>query len=264
MSRSRKKEPTLKVPIEKIDDDGRRAAEDIVVVEVPLTIFLNGTDVGTLLCSPSDLKFLTAGYLLTEGFIGKTTELTDIIVNERGWYVHANTTGEVHLPEGKSTRRLVTSGCGGAPMMQGVGSGLPAPVSSGIGIGHDVLLENMKTFLRDSTLFRETGAVHSCAIVGAQKIEYRADDIGRHNALDKVIGWCLQSGVAMEDKAVLSTGRGSSEIVLKSVRAGIPVIVSHSAPTSMAVELAEKLGATLVGFARGRRMNIYSHGSRIN
>ena len=90
-----------------------------------------------------------------------------------------------------------------------------------------------------------------------------ADDIGRHNALDKVIGWCFQNGVITGNKTVLTTGRSSSEMVLKSVRAGIPVIVSHSAPTSLAVELAEKLGATLVGFARGRRMNVYSHGSRI-
>ncbi len=260
MSRS----PTRKVSIEKIDDNGRHKTEDMVVAEVPLTIFLNDTDVGTLLCSPSDLKFLTVGYLLTEGFIDKATELQDIIVNERGWYVHVNTADEVHLPEGRSTRRLVTSGCGGAPAMQGVGSGLPVPVSSKIKIDHNVLLKGMNTFLKNSTLFRETGAVHSCAIVGTQKIEYRADDIGRHNALDKVIGWCLQNGVVTEDKAVLTTGRGSSEMVLKSVRAGIPVIVSHSAPTSMAIELAEELGATLVGFARGRRMNIYSHESRIS
>ncbi len=82
--------------------------------------------------------------------------------------------------------------------------------------------------------------------------------------LDKVIGWCLQDNVPTEDKAVLTTGRSSSEMVLKSVRAGIPIIVSHSAPTSLAVELAEKLNATLVGFARGRRMNIYSHGFRID
>ncbi len=265
MNRSEKTKPTQEVPIERIDADGRRAADDAVVTEVPFTIFLNGTDVGTLLCSPCDLKFLAAGYLLTEGFIGKSTELAEMTLSEKGWYVHVTATGNVHLPEGEPTRRLVTSGCGqaGAALMQGVGIGLPEPVSSGIKIGSDVLLEYMKQFLRDSDLYRETGAVHSCAVAGTEGIEYRADDIGRHNALDKVIGWCLRNGVATENKVVLTTGRSSSEIVLKSARVGIPVIVSHSAPTSLAIDLAEKLGATLVGFARGRRMNIYSHGSRI-
>lgn len=265
MSRSQKTKPTQKVPIERIDADGRRTTDDIVVTEVPFTIFLNGTDVGTLLCSPCDLEFLAAGYLLTEGFIDRSTELSEMTLSEKGWYIHVNTTGEVHLPEGKPTRRLVTSGCGqaGAALMKGVGIGLPEPVSSEMKINHEDLLEGMKQFLQDSDLFRETGAVHSCAVACTQKIKYRADDIGRHNALDKAIGWCLQNDVATEDKAVLTTGRSSSEMVLKSVRGGIPIIVSHSAPTSLAVELAEKLNATLVGFARGGRMNIYSHGSRI-
>ena len=265
MRRSRQGRHTERREIERLQAGSREKAQDALVEEVPFTILLNGVEIATLLCYPSDLTFLAAGFLLSEGFIGSETDLTDMVLNERGRYVHVTASGAVRMPEAGSTGRLVTSGCGSSKTRQalGVGEGLPPPVSSDLRIGHEVLTNMMKQFLKGSSLFQETGAVHSCGICDSESILYRADDIGRHNALDKVVGWSFLNGTSLGDKVLLSTGRASSEVVLKAVRAGVPAVVSHSAPTSLGVALAEQLGCTLVGFARGRRMNIYTHGFRI-
>ena len=265
MKRCEEKRHTDRVEIERLEAGGRSKADDTIVAEVPFTISLNGVEVATLLCCPSDLTFLAAGYLLSEGFIDAEAELSETVLNEKGYCVHVTAKGAVQLPQGGSTGRLVISGCGQCriPLMHGPGEGLPAPISSGLRVSHKALLDMMDQFLRSSALFRDTGAVHSCAICDRRAILYRADDIGRHNALDKVIGWSFIKGMTRDDKVLLITGRASSEMVLKAVRAGVPVLVSHSAATTLGVDLAKQLGCTLIGFARGQRMNIYSHGFRV-
>lgn len=265
MRHYREKKHTHRVSIERLNSAGRMKAEDALVEEVPFTILLGGVEVVTLLCYPSELAFLAAGYLLSEGFIDAETSLDELVVNERGWCAHVTARGTVPLPKGNPGGRVVTSGCGSGHvgLLKGTGKGLPKPISSDLRVSHKVLLEMMKRFLQSSTLFRDTGAVHSCAICDQGKILYRADDIGRHNALDKVVGWSFLKQLGREDKVLLSTGRISSEMVLKTVRAGIPMVVSHSAATALGVELAEELGCTLIGFARGQRMNIYTHGFRV-
>jgi FdhD protein len=112
-------------------------------------------------------------------------------------------------------------------------------------------------------LFKATGGVHSAALADNEMLLYFYEDIGRHNAVDKIIGECLLNGTATDDKALFTSGRISSEIMLKAAKLKIQLIVSRAAPTSLSVELAEALNITLVGFVRGRRMNIYSHPWRI-
>jgi FdhD protein len=116
----------------------------------------------------------------------------------------------------------------------------------------------MKQFQNDSLLFRQTGGVHGACLVRDNLIRYRADDIGRHNAVDKVAGMALLAEQALPEYILLSSGRISSEIVKKSVRLGIPMIVSHSAATSEAIRLGWQYKVYLLGFARGSRFNIYS------
>jgi FdhD protein len=119
-------------------------------------------------------------------------------------------------------------------------------------------------FQRKSVLFRETGGVHSAALANGEAIRIFMADIGRHNAIDKVIGKALLSGLNLADLVMLTSGRISSEIVLKVAHCGTPILVSRSAPTDRAVEMAKQVNLTVIGFARGSRMNIYSGEERIS
>ncbi len=122
----------------------------------------------------------------------------------------------------------------------------------------------MHEFEKRSVLFRKTGGVHAAGLANKERILFYFEDIGRHNAVDKVVGKCLQNQVSCEDKMLLLTGRISSDIVAKASKSGIGIIVSRSAPTGLAVKNAQRLGITLVGFARGSKMNIYSFPMRIS
>jgi len=114
-----------------------------------------------------------------------------------------------------------------------------------------------------SSIYRMTGGVHSAALCDRKHILVFADDIGRHNAIDKIFGQCLLENIPIGENIILTSGRISSEILLKVAKRKIPMIISKSAPTDLGVRLAEDLGITLIGFARGRRMNVYAHDRRM-
>ena len=124
-------------------------------------------------------------------------------------------------------------------------------------------MDLIKEFNKSSQLFLDTGGVHSCALCDINKIIIFKEDIGRHNALDKVLGKALLEDIDFRDKIILTSGRISSEILIKTAKRQIPVIVSRSAPTSLSIDIAKKLNITLIGFARGKRMNIYSNFSTL-
>jgi len=121
----------------------------------------------------------------------------------------------------------------------------------------------MESLQQQAVLFKATGGVHSAALADTEKILFFCEDIGRHNAIDKIIGEAIKAGTATDDKIIVSSGRLSSEILLKAAKLQIQMLVSRAAPTSLSIELAESLNITLVGFVRGKRINIYSHGWRI-
>jgi len=116
---------------------------------------------------------------------------------------------------------------------------------------------------RESELYRATGGVHSAALCDNRALLIFSEDIGRHNAIDKIFGKCLIEGIQTDNRVIITSGRISSEILLKIAKRNIPIIVSRSAPTSLAVKLANKLGITLIGFARGKRINIYTNDWRV-
>jgi len=121
----------------------------------------------------------------------------------------------------------------------------------------------MRDFNKRSELFLNTGGVHSVALGTDEGILLFHEDVGRHNAMDKTIGEASLKNIELFDKTVLTSGRVSSEMLIKAAKGQIPVIVSRSAPTDLAVELANNLGITIIGFARGQRMNIYSNPGRV-
>ncbi|MBU0502732.1 MAG: formate dehydrogenase accessory sulfurtransferase FdhD [bacterium] len=247
-----------KVKITRIDlRSGCEELEDKVVIETPLTIILNNIELSTLLCSPDKLKELAIGHLVSENFISSKEDIKSVDLNEKTTVVRVETTNQI--PEAElDKKRIITSGCGRGQTFYNYRdfSGCQ-PIKSKIELKPEIILRLMDEFQKKSVIFQETGGVHSAALGQGDKIIAFAEDIGRHNAVDKIVGEVVLKGEETKDKFLLLSGRISSEILIKAARLGVPLIVSRSAPTDIAVKLAKHLNITLVGFARGTRMNVY-------
>jgi len=250
---------TKTVEIVKVLGNRRVRQEDIVVKEAICTIAVNGTRVANLACTPSDIESLAVGYLLSERIIDSYSDILALLVKEDECIVEVEISGKIETADRIATivsgRRSTGQSEDGPFHAQNVTSKLTVSSSS--------LVVIVKDFQKASELFRSTGGVHSAAICKPDGIIFFKDDIGRHNAVDKVLGMCSIKGISTEDKILLLTGRVSSDILLKATPRGMPILVSQSAPTHLAIRLASESGTTLVGFARGEAMNIYSHDWRI-
>ena len=141
--------------------------------------------------------------------------------------------------------------------------GMYSRVRSALRIDPDDISSRIALLEQESDLFHLTGGVHSAALSCADGMVARFEDVGRHNALDKLVGWCVMGGVRVDDKMLLFSGRVPQEIMLKAIRLGVPVVVSPGAPTSLSVDLAEEYGVTLIGFAKRGHFNVYSHPERV-
>jgi FdhD protein len=236
----------------------------VVAVERPLTIVLDEQELVTLLCSPSDMDFLAAGYLFAEGFIEDRKEIKRLIVDRERGVVRVFTQGGTGQDRQVLFRRLITSACGrGAAFYSAADAARPARVSSRTAVTPSVICSLVDEFNMRSFLFEATGGVHSAALADADHIIVRNDDLGRHNAIDKVFGECIMKGMTTEGRVVISSGRVPSEMVLKAARGKVPILVSLGATTDLGVRLADDLGVTLVGFARGKKMTVYSNRWRV-
>jgi FdhD protein len=246
-------EETEKLPIIRVTERGGKRLEDEVVREFSLTIILNGRELVTLLCSPSNLSYLAVGFLLSEGLIESREDIKKLIVDERREVVEVETGENIRLDNQASARRMLTSGVGS----------IPPRVESDIAISARRVLALVNEFSQLSPMYKATGGVHSAALCNTDNIIVFSEDIGRHNAIDKIFGQCFMEGMPTEGHLVITSGRVSSEILLKVARRNVPLLVSQAAPTDLGVRLANDLGVTLVGFAQGKRMNIYTHEQRL-
>jgi FdhD protein len=252
-----------KVSIQRISEYGKEPAEDIIVKEFPLTIVFNGDELVTLLCSPANLKYLALGFLFSEGLIKKKEEIKQTIIDEAKGVVRVDTHDSRIDENDVVFKRIITPGCGrGASFYSAADSGLQS-VRSNVEIKASVVFDLMKIFQHRSLVFRTTGGVHSAALADGREIIIFNEDIGRHNAIDKIFGECFDNDISVNDRIILTSGRVSSEIVIKIARRQVPVLISKSAPTSSGIRLSNELGITLVGFVRGTRMNVYTHDQRI-
>ena len=255
---------TEKLTVLKLTETGSSSIEDIVAKESPLTIVLNNRELVTLLCSPVNLKYLAVGFLSSEGLLQSKDEIRRITVDDRRGVVRVETEGNEEPAGDALFKRFITSGCGrGASFYNAVDAQGQRKVESRVKISTLEVLALVKEFQQRSQLYRATGGVHSAALSDTKNIVVFGEDIGRHNAVDKIFGECLLNDIATDDRIVITSGRVSSEIVLKIARRNVPIIVSKSAPTDLGVRLADNLGVTLVGFVRGKRMNVYTHAGRI-
>ncbi len=253
-----------KVNIVQIISKRRERLRDEIVREVPLTILVNEKELVTLQCSPDKLEYLAVGFLLSEGIIEKGTEIKDINLSKKGWYIRVGLRGDFPIDKYLSGKRIIGSGCSGAiTFYRDIDAQRCVPLKNETEYSYQKISSLMRQFQQSSLTFKHTGGVHSCALCSQEGIEVFTEDIGRHNAMDKIFGECFIRGISTQDKFILTSGRVSSEILIKTVKQKVPIIASHSAPTDLAVGLAEKLNLTLIGFVRGHRMNIYSNNYRI-
>jgi len=255
---------TSRLEILRIKDGKTESLRDVVIKESPATIFLDDIELANLMCSPKNLDCLAVGFLFAEGLIRTKKDIKKVFADERDGVVWVELKKARTSPEKLIARRFITTGCGkGLTYYDATLDDGRLRSKSRFKLRADSLPLLMREFLRRSRLYRLTGGVHSAAICSARSILVFNEDIGRHSAIDKVIGECILKGIRTTDRIMVTTGRISSEILVKAARSRTPIIISKSAPTDLAVRLATDFGITLVGFARGSRMNVYSNEWRI-
>jgi FdhD protein len=255
---------TSRLEVLRIKDGKTESLRDVVIKESPVTIFLDDIELANLMCSPKNLDYLAVGFLFAEGLINSRKDVKKILADEKDGVVWVELKKAWKSPERLIARRFITTGCGkGLTYFDAAQDGRRLRSKSRFKVRVDSFPPLMREFLRKSRLYRLTGGVHSAAMCSARSILVFNEDIGRHSAIDKVLGECILKGIRTTDRIMVTTGRISSEILVKAARSRTPIIISKSAPTDLAVRLATDFGITLVGFARGSRMNVYSNEWRI-
>ena len=228
---------TKEIDILRVEDGVSVSKADTIAVERTIHIYVNGQRHAVLTATPQNLEELVLGQLLSTG---KIRDLKDV--------------GKMSFDVDFRTVQVETSG-GSAPLI---------PVSDGLCVPVDDILFNMDNFLQNkSVAFRNTGALHACALIVDGRILHFMEDIGRHNALDKTIGRALCEKTSLDRAVVLTSGRMPGDIMAKIIQSRAQIVVSRSAPTDAGVQLALDNNVTLCGFARKDRINIYTGKQRI-
>ncbi|OGN90417.1 MAG: formate dehydrogenase family accessory protein FdhD [Chloroflexi bacterium RBG_13_46_14] len=245
---------TKKYLISRIDGKDLTRIETNIVREFTMTVFVNDIEFASLSCSPSDLEYLAVGFILSQGLVTNREDITDIKADKSGkvWLYTS------HKIDAGAKLKLTSSGGRSSDT-----SNIVKRIQSQVTIPADRVFSLMDEFDRYSRDFRKTGGVHSAALCDAEKILIFHEDIGRHNAIDKVFGQCFMDGITTDNYFLLTSGRVPSDIMNKVALRKVPVLIARKSPTDLSVEIAEKAGVTLLGFVRDTRMNIYSHAWRI-
>jgi len=224
-----------------------------VVSEQPLTVWVNGERFITLLCSPMKLDALVIGYLWMEKVIGAVTDVTRMDVSAVDGRADVTLRHPVVLP----TERILTSGCGGGITFR-IDHRLFPRLTSTLRVRPAQLAAAMKDLYIAAVHYQRSRGIHGAALSDGDQLLVVAEDVGRHNAVDKVKGEALRAGIPTEGRILLSTGRISSEMLLKAARMGVPLVASRTSPTEMAVGLAEQLNVTVCGYVRPDGLNVYA------
>lgn len=249
--------------ITRIKSENREVIEDFLASEVPLTIIVGNNELVTLLCMPKDLDDLVRGFLFTSGFIKGNEDIEKIVLDQERWAAYASLVDDSQISD-MAFKRMYTSGCGKGTLFYNVYDIMHrTKLSSPCTFRSHYISTLMMDFQKKSDIYSRTGGVHSAAMADNEGILVFRDDIGRHNAIDKVVGHAISNNYPLEDKIIITSGRISSEVIFKVQKCRIPIIVSRSAPTDQAVRIARDMGIILIGFARGYRMNIYSEEEKI-
>lgn len=244
------------LPILRVMDETFSEELHPVIEEVPVAVIVNGRHALTAMTSPVMLREFVIGFLYTERIIRSLDDIESIRIDDHKVSVLTKNPFKILV-----SKKTVLSGCGG--MSSFLDSTHLPSAPSGLIISPGVIQSAVKTALL-SDLHKETGGIHIVGLFDAEGGMIRiVEDIGRHNALDRAIGYALESGIDFEKTFVVCSGRISSEMVRKCLIAGIPLVASRGATTTLAVAIAEQANLTLIGFVRSNKMNIYSGRERI-
>ena len=260
--------PVRVVSLPTEDEEG--AHDDAVAVEAPLEVRIGGRPVAVLMRTPGDDEELVVGFLFGEGVIADADDILSIeepaglTESERGNVLDVRLCNARRPPPKRFF--LSAAGCGvcGKPSLASLEIQSP-PVSSRVTVSREALSTLPERLRAAQLLFTQTGGVHASGLFtpSGELVAVR-EDVGRHNALDKLVGWALGEGrVPLSERVLLESGRLSYELLQKAVAAGIPVVAGVGAPSSLAIDLAERFNVTLIGFLRPTRMNVYANPARV-
>lgn len=257
-------EESKRFPVLKAQGHTVTETTDLVVSEVPLTVYFNDEEIVTMLCSPAQLEELAIGFLLTEGFIKKQEELYSLRYEPEENLIWIE--GKARpLQKELMSKRFLSACCGKsrASFYFANDARLVKPQNSGLQITLTEAYTYANHLQEHLPLFQATGGIHSGGIARNGEILLTSYDIGRHNVFDKLFGSAFRAGLDLENHVIFFSGRISSEILLKVAKMKVPILIARSAPTDLALNLARDLKITVIGFARGDRLNIYTFPERI-
>lgn len=234
---------------------GRFIQSDIhVVTEIPFRIMVNGSELATMMCTPVKLRELTLGFLAFERFIDSMDDVASIEIDEE----ESDAYVQLKKPLEKIERRIFTSGCGGGVTFHLDYHDYP-PVRTERTLDPERIPSLIEDLHSAAVLYHQSRGIHTAALSDGENLIAVAEDVGRHNALDKLRGETLERGIDTRDHILISTGRISSEMLRKAARMNAPFVVSRTSPTSLSIYVAKRLGITLIGYVRRDRYNVYSH-----
>ena len=242
-----------------IEGDDVRRVEGGVIDEQLLSIYVNGESLATMMCSPVQLEALTVGFLFNEGMIDSADDIGLLQLNmPRSVADVILTRDDIKLPR----RMILTTGCGGGMTGQELSREFPG-LESDYTTTPPVIQRLMRQLQGAAQLYNAVRGVHTAVLGDADGLLVSAEDVGRHNAVDKVAGQALLDRIETIDRILLTSGRISSEMLGKARRMGIPIVASRTAPTSITVELADAWSICVIGYVRAGGMRVYTHGWRV-
>jgi FdhD protein len=256
------------VDIVKVDLSTGKAQKvtDYVAEEKPLQLFINNTFWATILCSPTNLKELAVGHLLSEGILKSIDEIEEVTLKEAENACYVKLKPSVNVDDrirlSRLHARVITSACGGGSPYQYTGKN--PYVESNLKVDAKVIFDSVNQLNFKAEGFRQTGGLHVAAIYkGDGSLVALAEDVGRHNAVDKVIGMAALNRVDFGMCFLALSGRISGDVAFKAAKVGLPIVASLSAALSSGITTAEESNVTLAGFVRGKRLNVYTVPERI-
>lgn len=230
------------------------------IVETPVSLTVNGKEWISFMCTPIHLEALAIGFLFNEGIIKSMDEVADARVCEHG----DNVDVWLHHSAEQPSHWRRTSGCtGGVTAVDLLAKPNVSLAENSFKVTPEAVMNMVEKLFESQELYRNTGGVHTSALSDGEKIVIAADDIGRHNTLDKIAGLCLMKNIFPQNRILITTGRISSEMLQKAAQLEAPILISRTSPSSLSIQMAERYGITLIGYARKHRFNVYSNIHRV-
>ena len=245
-------------------DEMGQPLQAALIQERPFSLYINSREVVTLMTIGDHLRWLALGWVRNQGLITDLNQIEVVEVDEDLGVIVIRTHEPLELDE-KLSKRTVTSGCAQGTMFGSLMDGMEGlKLPEGPGLSLSKLYALLKAITQTPSLYLEAGAIHGCVLAQDQTPLVYMEDVGRHNAVDKIRGYVWEQGMVTQDKVLFTTGRLTSEMVIKTVQMGVPILVSRSGFTRWGVDLAQEVGLTLIGRARGRRFVLLSGQERLD